>query len=133
MNHQDLTRRAQDLRARLITQGVAVVTAEYDGYADSGMFNEIDFRAADNTPATVSSELGDEVIDLLYDLLDVRFPWWEDNLGALGDFVWDIRTDALHHRHHARFEDYKTWELGGWDAAGAAEPEAEAAETEEGR
>lgn len=126
-----IKRRAQDPRARLMEQGVAIVQSEYNGYADDGMIEQIICRTAENVSVRLASQMREELIDLFYDLLETRFPYWEDNSGACGEFTWNLQTDTLHHQHNERFEDYETSELDGWDAAGAAEPVAEATETED--
>lgn len=109
-----IERRAEEMRRRLQELDVAVLTVEYDGYADSGAIEKVAARTADNQPIALPESLESELIDLFYDLLEVRFDGWENDGGAFGEFEWDMRTNALHQIHNARYEDYDTTELDGW-------------------
>lgn len=135
MDQTEITRRAQDLRARLMELGVAVVSAEYDGYADSGMIETIICRTGENVSARISAELENQLSDLFYDLLETRFPCWEDSCGAFGKFTWNLQTDALHHQHNERFEDYDTSIVDGWGEVpdSPTEPEPATEPATEGR
>jgi hypothetical protein len=109
-----IERRAEEMRRRLSELGIVALTVEYDGYGDSGAIEEVDARTADNQPVALPESLESELIELFYDLLDARFGGWENNGGAFGEFEWDMRTNALHQIHNARYEDYDTTELDGW-------------------
>ncbi|GIW56219.1 MAG: hypothetical protein KatS3mg082_2623 [Nitrospiraceae bacterium] len=135
----DLERRAEDLRQRLLRDGLISLVAKYDGYADSGWIEEINcYGESAGRKYSLSSDLFQAVENLFIDVLEERHAGWEDNYGARGEFLWDLRTNALTHTHHARFEDYHTTEHEGWPTL-AAETDAESSElepaqtTEEGR
>jgi len=101
----------------LAAAGIVVVTIEFDGYGDSGQFNEaVAFDAANNevpiplgdvTMKTVDFESGtigelaatarDIIERLTYDFLEKTHPGWEDGEGAYGEFRFslDDRTITL--------------------------------------
>jgi hypothetical protein len=101
------------LAARLKSIGVASVAVEYDGCGDSGQIEDVTCRNAQGDPVELTGDAGviqTELSDLLYDLLEVRHPGWENNDGACGEFEWDLQTDALRHTHRDRFTDYEIME-----------------------
>jgi len=53
------------------------------------------------------------LLDLFYDLIEVRHAGWENNDGAFGEFDWDLATDCLKHSHSDRFTDYEITEHDG--------------------
>jgi hypothetical protein len=111
-------RRAEHMRRWLQKLGVAVLTVEYDGYADSGAIEEVAAHTADNQPIALPKSLKSKLIDLFYDLLETRFYGWENDSGAFGQFKWDLRTNTVHQIHNDRYEDYDTTERYGWSVPG---------------
>lgn len=128
-NESTITRRAEDLRTRLMAQGIVSVSARYDGYADSGFIDEIECQTADARLVERDQATDDELRDLFYDLLMCRFYGWEDGTGACGEFTWQLASNALNHVHDARDEDDHRTELTGWTAL--AEPEDRSAVVED--
>lgn len=110
---ENLRRRLPDAARALREAGVARVRVDYDGSGDSGQIEQIGYLGADGVELNPTGTLGlpeDELMDLFYDLTQVRHPGWENNDGAYGDFEWDLTTDTLHHTHNDRFTDYNTTE-----------------------
>lgn len=129
----DLERRAEDLRRRLLDDGLISLVATYDGYADSGWIEEINcYGKSTSRKYELSRELRAAVENLFIDVLEERHAGWEVNDGATGEFLWDLRRNALTHTHHARFEDYHTTEHEGWPTS-AAETAAESSKLEPAR
>jgi hypothetical protein len=111
---QSIDARAAELRQKLVEKGAVTVYAFYDGYADSGGIETVEVNSAAGDLIDLDESLRDQVVDLFYDLLEERFSGWADDTGANGEFTWDVRTDALHHTHNERYEDYNTTEMHGW-------------------
>ncbi len=109
-----IERRAEAMRRQLQDLSIATLSIEYDGYADNGAIESVAARTADNRAIMLPRPLESKLIDLFYDLLEVRCYGWQDDSGAFGTFVWDLRTNALHHTHNDRYEDYDTTEWSGW-------------------
>lgn len=104
------------LAQALTDAGVCHVRIFYDGCGDSGCIETIEYTDRDRKPVepVEFKELSEhELMDLFYDLMEVRQPGWENCDGAYGEFQWDISTDSLHHEHNARFTDYDTTEVEG--------------------
>jgi hypothetical protein len=85
----------------------------YDGCGDSGQLEEP--QLFENEQDAVPLERLDlvhrqQLIQLLYDLLEVRHGGWENNDGAVGYFTWTLKTDDLIHVHHDRYTEYHTTE-----------------------
>lgn len=146
-NNTETEARAEQIRQTLRARGGTYAVADYDGYGDSGGIETVQVLTTDNaptsdpvehTPATppldLPAEEDTQLQEVFYDLLETRFNGWENDAGAFGQFVWDLRTNQLNHVHHARFEDYDTTELDGWpsEAESAATAEAADATQEEG-
>jgi hypothetical protein len=93
------------LGAQLKQFGVKTVTAEYDGYGDSGQVGEPDYGSA-----KVPEGLKAAVRDLFYDILEEYYAGWEINEGSFGHFEWDLKQDSIHLVHNARLESFDTEE-----------------------
>lgn len=113
-----IERRAEDMRRRLREIEVAILTVEYDGYADSGAIEDVLAHADDDTPVKLPSAIRSKLIELFYDLLEERFYGWENETGAFGRFEWDLRTNAMRQTHNARYDAYDTTERYGWSVPG---------------
>jgi hypothetical protein len=72
------------LRERLTRLGVTAVTANFDGYGDSG---QIEALAAEPPGVILDRQLSDELEDYLFGLLPGG---WENNEGGYGDFAVDV-------------------------------------------
>ncbi len=101
---------------RLQAAGVATVEVSYDGCGDSGQIEHIAGFGADHEEMDLAQAAGidkRQLMDLFYDLTQVRHPGWENNDGACGEFHWTITTQALQHTHRDRITDYETTEHDG--------------------
>lgn len=109
---QERADRAGESMRRLTTEladlRVLRVSAEYDGYGDSGQIEEVGFFGEGDAVIEVGAPIADAVEQLLYDLLEVRHGGWENNDGAFGTFEWQIASGGLTHEHNARFTDHDT-------------------------
>ena len=90
--------RNQIKRAKILKEmralGVKTITADYDGYGDSGNVDNVEF-----TPAQSMTKSTDELDDFIFAFVYQQFPGFEINEGAQGDFVWDITTDKIKIEH----------------------------------
>jgi hypothetical protein len=79
----------EGLRERLSRLGVTAVTAEFDGYGDSGQFEGL---AAEPRGAVLDRQLSDALEDFLFGLLPGG---WENNEGGYGDFAVDAASGRV--------------------------------------
>ena len=97
-------------------RGVQRILCDYDGCGDSGQIEGLIFIGADGKPMDnfePAEPSRDQVRELFYDLLEVRYAGWEINDGAYGEFDWDLTTNQLLHTHNARFTECETTEVEG--------------------
>lgn len=97
----------------LKSAGVVRIKVDYDGCGDSGQLEEPQlFDAADNLIALEQVETvhRQRLMELLYDLVEVRHSGWENNDGATGHFSWSLLTGELQQVHHERYTEYHTTE-----------------------
>lgn len=108
--------RLPNLRTMLLSAGVLRVEITYDGIGDSGQIESVQYigrTGAEINPFGPTASLKEEIQDLFYDLLEIRFAGWENNDGAYGDFSWELSEDAMNQTHHERFTDCTTTEVEG--------------------
>ena len=108
--------------------GITTVLVEFDGYADSGQIENITAHAGPNVTVKLPEcsvdiaqvnhgnlEVGrqtmsvKEAIELLaYDFLEETYGSWEDNLGAYGEFLFDVaeRTITLDYNERIETSEY---------------------------
>ena len=105
---------------RVLTQlknvGAVAAHISYDGCGDSGQIEDVTFADAEGKAVDPYGRIDfteDQIMDLFYDLLEVRYAGWENNDGAYGDFEWNLTDDKLLHTHNARFTDCDTTEVEG--------------------
>jgi hypothetical protein len=96
--------------------GVVSIEVYYDGCGDSGQIESIhyfdaNYRSID--PAGRVTITDEELMNLFYDLLEVRQAGWENNDGAFGSFDWNLTTDYLNHTHSMRYTECETTEYEG--------------------
>lgn len=132
MSNESIKRRAEDLRTRLMAQGIISVCVQYDGYADEGFLDMIEGLDADERGVELDRADRDKLHDVFYDLLEQRFAGWENDSGACGTFTWHLPSNALTHVHDARYETYDRTEVVGWDEMAEAEERRAVAEETEG-
>jgi len=78
------------------------VTADYDGFGDNGQIDSPEFGGV-KAPA----DLGPEVQDLFYEVLEEHYGGWEINEGSYGHFEWNVDTDRITLQHTNRTEHYE--------------------------
>jgi len=97
--------------------GVVRVEVDYDGCGDSGQIESIHYFDVDYKPIDLSGHVlqltTDRLMDLFYDLIEVRHAGWENNDGAFGAFVWDLDRDTLSHSHSERYTECEITEHDG--------------------
>jgi hypothetical protein len=98
---------------QLKNAGVVRVEVYYDGCGDSGQIESLHYFDADYKQIDVTGRVTlthDALMDLFYDLIEVRHGGWENNDGAFGEFAWDLTADTLSHTHSERYTEYETTE-----------------------
>ncbi len=93
--------------------GVVRVEVYYDGCGDSGQIESIhyfdtEYKQIDPTRRVTLTH--DALMDLFYDLIEVRHDGWENNDGAFGEFTWDLTAATLLHTHSERYTECETTE-----------------------
>ncbi len=114
--------------AALATGGVTIVTATYDGYGDSGQFEEFTAVLADGTSVPLSEvavsvkawdneedggddrPIAEAIEAYCYDLLDELHGGYENNDGGFGTFEFNVAAGTVQLTHNDRFTDYDTTE-----------------------
>ena len=106
----------------LSPNGVQYVTVTFDGGGDSGQIEDIS-PVADNAKVelpTVEIELvshvwgqeeptrtllsvAEAIEQLAYDLLSLTHCGWENNDGAFGEFIFDVRERSISLEHNERY------------------------------
>jgi hypothetical protein len=97
--------------ARVIAcAGVVRVRVSYDGREGFGEIEDPVFYTAAGKLCSpgLSEPMRRQLLQFCEELLELRFPDWEDAEGARGDFEWHVASDKLVHLHGLRFIDYET-------------------------
>jgi hypothetical protein len=93
--------------------GVARIEVYYDGCGDSGQIESIHYFDTENKQIDLPGRVTlthEALMDLFYDLIEVRHDGWENNDGAFGEFTWDLTADTLLHTHSERYTECETTE-----------------------
>jgi hypothetical protein len=96
--------------------GVVGVEVYYDGCGDSGQIESIHFFDANYKSLDPSGRVtitDEALMNLFYDLLEVRYAGWENGDGAFGSFDWNLVTDTLRQEHSERYVECETTEREG--------------------
>ena len=81
-----------ELLAQLRALGISEVTAEYEGYGDSGNVKDVTVQPAEvQLPEPLATEVGDLAWSLAYH----HHPGFENNEGGYGTLTWDLRNDSI--------------------------------------
>jgi hypothetical protein len=95
-----------EVRAALLAQlralGVTEVTAEYEGYGDSGNVEDITLQP---TEIAIPSELSSQLDEFAWAFAYQQHPGLENNDGGYGTLTWDIVKDSIDLDHADRFVD----------------------------
>jgi len=99
-----------DVYRYLDSAGVGFVEVQYDGRAGDGEVDSIRFFTPDTRRLDIglSAVLRTALVEFFTALLNTRCPEWKINEGACGEFVWDIISDNLEHRHVFRYLEFET-------------------------
>jgi hypothetical protein len=104
---------------------IGTVIVEFDGYGDSGQIQDVTAYVARDVVLKLPSRtieiahvqsgsldivretlsVRDAIEHLAYDVLEETHGCWEDNLGAYGDFVFDVAARTITLNYNERFED----------------------------
>lgn len=90
------------LLRRLRLASVAEVVCTYDGYGDSGNWEDV---VLDGGAAIPSDELQDAIGNFTWDVAYHHHSGFENNEGAFGEMIWDTLTDSITLDHSERFVD----------------------------
>lgn len=112
----------------LAAAGITIVVVSFDGYGDSGQIEGIEARTGDaevtlpqidveiavarygeDDPEPCCHPLESALEELAYDALSDLHGGWENNDGAYGEFVFDVRQRTISLAYHERYtatEDY---------------------------
>ncbi|MFA8443926.1 DUF6878 family protein [Yoonia sp.] len=88
------------LLAQLRALGVIEVTAEYEGYGDSGNVEDITLQPSG---VTLPSELSSQLDDFAWAFAYQQHPGFENNDGGYGTLTWDIAKDSIDLDHADRY------------------------------
>jgi len=93
-----------ETRAALLVQlralGVTEVTAEYEGYGDSGNVEDITLQPSG---IALPSELSSQLDDFAWAFAYQQHPGFENNEGGYGTLAWDLTKDSIDLDHADRF------------------------------
>lgn len=90
----------KDLRAQLRDLGVTEVTAEYEGYGDSGNVEDLSVMPAElKLPEDLRTKLEDFAWSVAYN----QHPGFENNEGGYGTLTWDVVADGISLDHADRY------------------------------
>lgn len=99
------------LLRRLRMAGIHELVGTYDGYGDSGNYEDITLDGGAVTPSKdLTEDLGDFVWEVAYFLHN----GFEINEGGYGELTWDIETDRIALDHSDRFIDTYQTHHEGW-------------------
>ncbi len=99
-----------DIARAIAGAGVVHLRVSYDGREGFGdMEDPVMYTAGGKLlPTRLPEPMRRRLYRFLEDLLELRFPDWEEAEGARGDFEWHVASDKLVHLHGLRFIDYET-------------------------
>lgn len=91
-------------RAELIAQlraiGITEVTAEYEGYGDSGNVEDITVQP---NGIEIAGDLSTKLEDFAWSFAYEHHPGFENNEGGYGTLTWDISADSITLDHAERY------------------------------
>ena len=89
-----------ELLPQLRALGIAQVTAEYEGYGDSGNIEDVTVQPAGIAlPDDLSTKVGDFAWSVAYH----QHPGFENNEGGYGTLTWDVTADSITLDHADRY------------------------------
>uniref|UniRef100_UPI0040476698 DUF6878 family protein n=1 Tax=Yoonia sp. TaxID=2212373 RepID=UPI0040476698 len=95
-----------ETRSALLVQlralGVTEVTAEYEGYGDSGNVEDINLQPSGSA---LPSELSNQLDEFAWAFAYQQHPGFENNDGGYGTLTWDLTNDSIDLDHADRYVD----------------------------
>ena len=89
-----------ELLPQLRGLGITEVTAEYEGYGDSGNIEDVTVQPVGIAlPDDLSTKLGDFAWSVAYH----QHPGFENNEGGYGTLTWDVTADSIALDHADRY------------------------------
>ena len=96
-----------ELLPQLRGLGITEVTAEYEGYGDSGNIEDVTVQPVGIAlPYDLATKLGDFAWSVAYH----QHPGFENNEGGYGELTWALETDKIDVSHSNRFIETDTTE-----------------------
>ena len=104
------------------------IAVEFDGCGDAGAIEsvtpyaggqavefpavrvEIDRASCSEDIQTVSLSLAEAFENLVYDILALKHPGWENNDGAFGELDFDVAAGTIGYTHNQRFTDIDSFD-----------------------
>lgn len=89
---------------------VTCVQVKYNGLFDCGVVEDPVYLTSNAAQydGCIPLALGIELHAFFTELLELRFPGWDNAEGARGEFQWDLNADLLAHAHLVRCVAYKS-------------------------
>jgi hypothetical protein len=110
-----LSQRIPHIAKALKQTNVTCVQIKYDGQFDLGILEDPIYLTAEGIPVDsgISRALQHELRVFFDELLELRFPQWDNAEGSRGEFQWHLSFDQLAQAHFTRCIDYKVAVLTG--------------------
>jgi hypothetical protein len=104
-----LSQRIPHIAAALKRANVTCVQIKYEGQFDCGVVHDPIYLMSDGVPmyGDVLRGLQPELSVFFNELLQLRFPQWDNAEGARGEFQWDLGFDRLAQAHIVRCPTYR--------------------------
>jgi len=88
------------LLVQLRALGFTEVTAEYEGYGDSGNVEDINLQPRGSA---LPSELSNQLDEFAWGFAYQQHPGFENNDGGYGTLTWDLTNDSIDLDHADRY------------------------------
>ena len=103
------------IRAQLLRVNAASVSATYDGGDDIGQIDCLQVHRGNGATIALPDDSNNALKQFLGDLIAMRYIGWTEQLGAFGEIRWDLASGDVKHIHHARYQDFTTDIMAGFD------------------
>ena len=107
-DHGNLAQRIPHIAVALKLSKVTCVRIKYDGRFDRGAMEDPVCLTGEGVPIDVGipRAMRAELRVFFSELLELRFPEWDNAEGARGEFQWDLGLDRLAQAHIVRSTRY---------------------------